>query len=170
MDEYQIEFDSDFMAALVKMMAEQNDGTGIEFAELIQIAADYQKIILEYSDNSIKCYKRMVENGEMSERLFELLSNKEITENDYENASEDVKEEYREFCKKSMKGEVNRIELQETYIKAIQLRRRLLKAHADYLPAIINDYDLPESLKYGICNVVADMQNQLDTIVLQSLT
>lgn len=74
------------------------------------------------------------------------------------------------FCKKSMRGEVDRKELQATYQKAIKLRIRLLKAITDDVPAIINDYGLPQSLQYGICMIVEQMKKQLDTMVLQAMT
>lgn len=167
MDDYSVNFD---WVMLAQVIAEQNDGEGIEFVNLMAIVTDYNELITEYSDKSIECFKRMMENGEMSKGLFELLANKEISEAEYENTSEGIKEEYKEFCKKSMRGEVDRKELQATYQKAIKLRRRLLKAITDDVQAIINDYELPQSLQYGICMIVEQMKEQLDTMVLQAMT
>lgn len=169
MDDFAVSFDSDFLVALTEMISEKNDGIGMEFAELMKIAVEYHKLIDEYSENSIKVCKRMRDNGEMSEELFALMSNKDLTEEDFKKASKAVHDEYRKYFAKSNCGEIDRTELQETYKKAILLRKKLLKAKTNIIPAILDNYDLPEEMLLGIAFIVQDMEEQLNTMVLQAM-
>ena len=169
MDEYAVNFDSDFLVALTEMFAEKNDGMGIEFAQFMKMVVEYHKLIDEYSDNSVKVCKRMRDTGKMSKELFTLMSNKDLTEEDFKRASKAVHDEYRSYCEKSNRGEIDRRELQGTYKKAIVLRKKLLKATTDIIPAILNEYGLPEELQLGIILIVKQMRHQLDIMVLQAM-
>ena len=168
MDKYEVNFEPDFLVVLAKKLEEKNDGDGIEFTQFTEIVVECHKLFNEYSDNSIKVFKRMRDTGKMTEELFTLMSNKELTEEEFKEASKAVHDEYRAYCEKSNRGEIDRSELKGTYKKAIELQQKLLKATDDIIPTILNEYGLPEELKFGILLIVKQMMDQLEIMVSQS--
>lgn len=170
MFEGQISFEPEFWVSLAEMYVRENDGKGIEFSQFVKLVVEYHRLLEEYSDNNIKMFKRMKDNGEMSDELFKVLSNKEITVEEFESAGKSIHDEYEEFVKKSYRGELNREELYSTYKKAIVLRNKLHKAITDIIPTILTEYELPMLYQLSVIAIVKEMEKQLDIMALQAMS
>lgn len=168
MDDYNVRFDSEFLTAYMQMLSEESDGYCSEFCELMKLSTDFSKLMDEYSRNSIELFRRLKKEHKMSDNLFKLLSNREITPEEIIATDNETKKEFMEFRKMNLRGEIVRTELYGTYEKAIKLRRKVLKANMDLIPNISSKYDLPQEMQIVLNMIIKSMLNQLEIMILQA--
>lgn len=161
-----IQFVSGFLAQYYKAIAQQNDGNGLEFARLLELTDEYSDLMHEYSDETNALLREMRDNNQVSNDLFKFLSNPNSTEEDLEAASLTIREEYNEYYIKNLKGEIDRSKMQDTFMRAAELRRKIRRAMAEILPTLWKKYGMPEQQVSSIHIILTDMIKQLDSIIL----